>query len=180
MQLSYTLTGEDYSRFLYHRTKFSLFYKDQVRLCCVLLSLGLVLLLIYSGRYADPWAIADTVIFGGLVGFIASSLMLRAVIKNYEMEIRNYQINEFIGDRILILTDEEVIERAAGLTIATPYGKIYKIKSYRRYFFIYYDAFTGAIVPHSAFKDIAALTDFINLLRRSSHEIVAHKNKHLI
>lgn len=164
MRLDYTLSESDFSAYLDHRGRHSIYSRTLNRFLQQTGGVFIVAMIVLAGYY-DLIDLIFFILCGIMLFFLLPVFVAKADKAMARQLIRESGVNEFIGERCLALTNDGLEELSGGIRQYNPYEKIYAVSEDKNHFFVYYEALNAAIVPQTAFRDESQKEAFRELLK---------------
>lgn len=176
MQLEYVLNENDYSKFLRHRSRFSVAGRAAIRSLRIFF-VGLFLFFSVADLINDQFGFPIYGLLFAFFFFSAPGSLGKGEVENHKKIVAEKRVDEYVGWRKLVLSDDFISEQQQGLTYHTTYDKIYKIYNSSDYCYIYYEVMGAAIVPRTAFGSEAEKQSFLDFLKSKRPDLLAFEVK---
>ncbi len=175
MKVEYSLTEQDYIKYNIDHMHNSETGKKALRTSRffqpMLFLLAPFLLNGFFHMKLSYWMLSFVVIFIAWVIFYPKFLQ-RSITRKVEMKMRTGSGASLLGNRVLELQKNEIVEKSSSGEFRKGWDAVQKIIETDRHIYIYISASAAFIIPLSAFLDANAKDEFLSFINKRSGKTV--------
>lgn len=168
MELTYTLTQEDYIQFsLFHNKSDDKTRQKTSRIGIWIMAIVLLIML-YVFKAPTQAALLVAAVFMVTWFIMAPAFYKKWIPYDVKRQIKKGRYSPGVGQRNLVLMEDKIVVSGHAQTTEYAYNQINRIRQNEKYLYLYTGNERAVIVPLSAFKNSGDADHFINTIKEKA------------